>query len=347
MFDVIYKTDTMGKIRTFSVERDGHRYRTLTGVEGGKLVEGKWVEAKPKNVGKQNYTTPEQQAIKEVEAKYVLKLRTGYTEERGGTPAFLPPMLAQTFDPEKHIFNHVFVQPKLDGIRCIYHEGKLWTRTGEPLLGFDHLLEELDHIAQGLSLDGELYDHSKADKFNELLSDIKNARRNIQFHVYDVPYSKLVYAQRRELLATLGESLEFCQYIKLVPTLELWGNIGGFKSVQDTFLSQKYEGVIIRTPDGLYESGKRSKNLLKLKDFTDEEFPVLAVRAGEYDSVVFTCQAHTNTFEASLGGNREDIQHYLTGPLPKELTVQYFGFFPSGKPRFPVAKVVHMEGRNN
>src|SRR4051812_15938443 len=112
----IFKRGSDGKIRSWQVEVDGPAYRVIAGIKGGKLVESKWKTAKPKNVGKVNATTPEQQAALEASAEETKKLKREY---RRTIPEleFVPngPMLAETWDDFKKDVPYkdgVWSQPK-------------------------------------------------------------------------------------------------------------------------------------------------------------------------------------------------------------------------------------------
>lgn len=72
------------------------------------------------------------------------------------------PMLAfRLQDKKKHVTFPVAIQPKYNGIRCIYYEGKFHSRDqkrwNDSVLA--HLLPDLDHLNPAVPLDGELYLH--------------------------------------------------------------------------------------------------------------------------------------------------------------------------------------------
>jgi len=152
----LYKLNAHGKVLEWYLERDGDRYRTISGQQDGKQTTSKWTVSKPKNVGKKNATTGEEQADKECLAKYDKKLKGGgYVAELDNVVRFTytKPMLADTYysekcDPEtgevkitdnrpsdeelakgEYIF-----QPKLDGVRCVADKNRLATRKGENLI---------------------------------------------------------------------------------------------------------------------------------------------------------------------------------------------------------------------
>ena len=68
MLTTLFQYDTEGHARQWSVEVSADQYRFVTGVVGGSLVESSWTTAKPKNVGRGNETTGEQQALNEAKS---------------------------------------------------------------------------------------------------------------------------------------------------------------------------------------------------------------------------------------------------------------------------------------
>lgn len=75
----IYKKDSKGKIRITHVQADNGVVIQESGLLGGALVKHTST-SKPKNIGKTNSTTPEEQAIFEAKAKIEKKLKEGYFE---------------------------------------------------------------------------------------------------------------------------------------------------------------------------------------------------------------------------------------------------------------------------
>ena len=76
----------------------------------------------------------------------------------------------------------VFIQPKLDGVRCLiqyeklrgwggYSEVVAYSRTGKIWKNIDHILKELKPFFQkhpNVVLDGELYNHDFRDDFESI-----------------------------------------------------------------------------------------------------------------------------------------------------------------------------------
>ena len=74
----IYKKTKTGKIQEWTIEVKGSQYRTISGQTDGEKITNNWSDCDIKNAGRSNATTPEEQAIKEAEAKRKKKLESGY-----------------------------------------------------------------------------------------------------------------------------------------------------------------------------------------------------------------------------------------------------------------------------
>ena len=72
----------------------------------------------------------------------------------------------------------VFMQPKLDGVRCVIQLDKnknviAYSRTGKPWLNISHILKSLKPwfiMHPTMILDGELYNHDLKDDFEQIIS---------------------------------------------------------------------------------------------------------------------------------------------------------------------------------
>ena len=215
----LYKLTTVGKTQEWTIEVEGDKYRTISGQQDGKKITNNWTTCYPKNVGKVNATTGEEQAIKEAEAKHQKKREKGYTLDvaKIGQKKFYEPMLAQDFK-NKNRHNEVmtelgseednttgygaavFSQPKLDGIRCIAMREGLFTRTGKPIVAVPHIHEALEPFFEkypNATLDGELYNHKYKDDFNKIIhlvrkqnlteDHLEESEAMIEYHIYDAP----------------------------------------------------------------------------------------------------------------------------------------------------------------
>lgn len=268
------------------------------------------------------------------------------------------PMLAHKVQDHPAIFP-CFVQPKLDGVRCL-----VWmqddalvctSRNGKDLHipPRMHNLPDavLAELAVGLVLDGELYIHGT--RFQEILSIVK--RRNhpraefMEYHVYDSFYRDKddtihteTFEERHDDLTALFQGTTHSG-IKLVDT-EICDTTLDLDVQHAACIVLGYEGSIIRDPVSYYVP-RRSVGLLKRKDFLDAEYEITEVVEGvgkNEGTAVLVCRtADTGlAFRATAPGDYDakstilESAHAFVG---KMVTIKYQELTNSGIPRFPVA----------
>lgn len=359
----LYKRTSTGAIQSWKVSLVDSTIVTIFGQEGGKLQATKDTIVVGKNIGRANETTAAQQAELEAKALWTKKKKTGYVESLekakfgfddvvGG----ILPMLAHKFSEQAHkIVYPAYVQPKLDGIRCIAivdnGECTLWSRTRKPILGVPHIQEQLrTKFPKGRHVfDGELYNHAFKADFETIVSFVKQTKPKpgheiVEFHIYDSPVDNLSYHDRRMNFAFQFEN---ATSIRIVDT-KLVENEDNAMDYFEYCLKQGYEGAMIRNVASLY-ANKRSYDLLKLKEFDDAEFPIVRVNEGRGKlaghAATFTCTTASGVeFEAKLTGETSKLKEYFDNPKlwqGKCLTVKFQGWTNKNKvPRFPIAVAV-------
>ena len=299
IYPVIYKRTTTGDVQEWHVERQNDQYRSVTGKRGGKMVTAAWTSCEAKNVGKANEINSTQQAHNEVLAMYKKKLRKDFKEDLANIDMStrFNPMLADPFGkheeriPEEET---LYFQPKLDGFRCVANAQGLWTREGLKLPTAPHVeraLESLFAAKPSLILDGELYNHDLHDDFNTIssvlkkqtpsIADLLRSEELVQYHLYDLPSHTGTFSARSKALQELVTQAVLTATGNSTP-LVLVETVAGAKAdaidYLNKFLGLGYEGAIARR-DHEYQN-KRSKGLLKIKKFLDEEFQLLRIETG-------------------------------------------------------------------
>ena len=313
----LYKIDTKGKLREWTMHIDGASFYAVKGLVDGKLTTDKPTKTIAKNVGRSNETSAEQQAELEAKAKFQKKLDSGYAlnEVDAQKKKFYEPMLAHNYKDRKSELRYpLFSQPKLDGIRCVVRkeDGKLVgrTRNGKEIECIPHILQSLNgyFLAHpNAILDGELYNHDLRDNFNKITSLVRKqkpirsakmtdkafakkeqefkeslvqAEESIRYHVYDAPYihDNCTEATSFEFrINELKNSLNTNKHIIIVETTEVYEE-ANLDNIYNQYLEQGYEGQMVRK-DEKYEN-KRSTSLLKRKEFVDAEYKVVDIEIG-------------------------------------------------------------------
>jgi len=272
------------------------------------------------------------------------------------------PMLAHKWpEKAKHVVFPCVVQPKFDGTRTVAVCGLklgvpcLFSRQRKAYPHLEHIQAVVCQLPKGLLLDGELYRHDL--DFNEIVGTIKKKTLTkadepkhalIQLHCYDIVDEKKTFEERFAVLKGL-----FSEYKKVIgdvlvlcPT-EMVAKKEDLKPKHDEYVADGYEGLMIRNVLGLYEVGHRSTDLLKMKEFQDDEFKIVGFYEGEggdkglviwrcvtKEGKLFGCRPHgTHEDRAELFKHGKDY-------VGKMLTVRFQELTPDGIPRFPVGIAV-------
>jgi len=284
----------------------------------------------------------------------------------------IKPMLAHKFNPDKAVFP-ALLQPKLDGVRCVFTKDGAFSRTGKEFKNVDHIKETLKPLFKQypyLKLDGELYNHKLKDDFEKIISlvrktkptfeDRKEAEKLVQYHVYDkIPLffgdrNNPTYEERLDdLIDIIAEKTYDGHFIdndhvRLTKTVYI-KNYEEAKEWHDKFLDEGYEGSIYRNPDGLYK-GTRSWDLMKFKDFSDSEATIVGYELGkgkrtgtigkfimqDDEGVEFGCPPGKGYDYKDLAGMLDNINDYIG----QRATFTYFQRTQAGSYRHPLYKCI-------
>jgi DNA ligase-1 len=342
---------------------------TVHGYKDGKLQTGRRTITEGKNRGKKNETTPYQQAQLEAQSAWQKKCEEGY---RVATTVTVPapvsttnkkpvnqdvpsPMLAHDYTKRgSSIQFPCYVQPKLDGVRCIASNRGLFSRNRKPFPHCEHIQQEIislwgDDI---LWLDGELY--SETLGFQEIVGLVKKETltandqekiHHIHYYIYDVILKSAESFEHR--LAVLRDRV-MGTYLHIVST-ELCEGANQIKEKHDIYVSQGYEGLMLRNRHSPYQYN-RSVHLQKYKEFQEEEYEIVGFTSGqglEEGCILWICQTtDKKTFQCRPRGTREDRQEWMTRGtsfVGKKLTVRFQELTEDGLPRFPVGISIREE----
>ena len=201
----------------------------------------------------------------------------------------MKPLLATDYEPGKLRFP-VYVQPKIDGVRGLNLFGTLTGRSlKKPENAFT--VRRFSHSAF-LGFDGELAlnvgeTHPDLCRMTTSAVSTIKGEPDVVWHVFD--YVGEGYAQKpfherlvrlKQVVASLPEHL--ARNIRVVPTYIVAGQ-EELDKADEWYISQGYEGTIIRDPNGLYKYGRstvREQILLRIKQFVEEDAIVVDVHEG-------------------------------------------------------------------
>jgi len=205
-------------------------------------------------------------------------------------------MLAHKFDINRVDYNQpegYYIQPKLDGIRCLFTADGAYSRNNKKFMNLKHIemaLKPFFEQQPDVVLDGELYNHKLKNDFEKIVSlvrkqkpteeDRRNAQHLIQFHVYDYFSQDSYYEKYQTRMHNLVCSDIYGPCIKMVEAYKVRKHDDSLYYHWNEFLSNGYEGSILRDGSALYKHG-RSYGLMKFKDFSDAEATIVGYEIGQ------------------------------------------------------------------
>ncbi len=348
--ETLYGEPKNGTVKQWAVYTQGDKVIVQWGRKDGKL-QTKETICTPKNVGRSNETTSEQQALLEAEAKWTKqhdnKLYRTTVEDAKKVGGLLPMLAIDGSKKPEKIKYPCFGQVKLDGLRCMVYledgEVKAISRQGK----FYELHQELSTALKDLmdcsnihKLDGELYKHGM------MLQDIVSAARSVtnpkhrelEYHIFDVPSDEAQYLRRHDLNQLMFSNISsFVDIVNLVTV----NDEGDMHRYLDEALTSNYEGLILRNYNGLYQYNHRSNDLIKVKVMQDSEALVTGCREDKNGEGVLTCSWNGVTFDVKMKGTHETRKYSEQVTLIERwINFTYQALTKDGKPQFPVGQYV-------
>lgn len=283
-----------------------------------------------------------------------------------------------------------FASRKLDGVRCLIFTGPNNTpialsRSGK---SFDTIQKVLDEIkllnSPNTVFDGEicLINPDGTDNFNGVMSEIRRKNHTIEnpkFKIFDmITQTDFDNESSTTLLSErLVNLTEKCSILKDSNTVEVLqqeqvSDMNIFNSWLDESRTKKWEGFMVRK-DTTYK-GKRSKDLLKVKEMMDDEYVIVDTVPGNVRYIKYIPQPDGSKISTEVEeemvsnlviehkGNLVDVGSGLSMKqrqafykdnsliVGKTCTIQFFEYTVNkqGKEslRFPVLKHVFENGRD-
>ena len=270
----------------------------------------------------------------------------------------IKPMLAYKVDKKPVDWSEkVFIQPKLDGVRCIFTKDGAYSRTGKEFKNVAHLKYDLTDFFRknpNTVLDGELYNHALKDDFEKIISlvrkqkptdqDARDAQHLVQYHVYDTIAEGPDYEDR---FNWLRHNLPIAKTMTLIKNTVV-DSQSEAQMLHNVHLAQGYEGSILRL-NKPYEQ-KRSYNLQKFKDFSDTEATIVGYEAGKgkFTGLIgkfFMQDDDGNEFGCPIGkgynfADRKAILDNVHDYIGQRATFTYFQRTQAGSYRHPLFKTL-------
>ena len=265
-------------------------------------------------------------------------------------------MLAHKYNPDKADYP-AYIQPKLDGVRCLFTKDGAFSRAGNQFMNVKHIEKALENFFNKNStavLDGELYNHGLKDDFEKIISLVKKkkptdkqrdeAAELVQYHVYDIAsFAHATYENRLSIISTM---LTYTYPVCKVETKVVLDHDEAV-SYHRYCLKQGYEGSIYRSISGKYK-GTRSWDLMKFKDFHDDEAVIVGYETGkgkrqgtlgkfimqDDEGIEFGCPPGKGYDYKDLAGMLNNVHDYIG----QRATFTYFQRTKAGSYRHPLYK---------
>lgn len=311
-----------------------------------------------------------------------LGVRAGDSIINKAIPGLIPTFkvaLAKEYEGKCNWEDGWYASRKLDGVRCLAVVGedgicKLYSRMGKELTTLNKVKEAIE--ATGIVntvFDGEicLVDQDGNEDFQGIMKQLRRKDHQIEnpaYMIFDMLHKPVFEDKKggeelgsrlhklRSFLAGRNINNDILRYTEQYQIaddehLETWIKLAG---------ENNWEGVMLRK-NVAYE-GKRTKNLVKVKQFHDAEYEVLdfdcddheVVRDGKSETIQMLTQVWIehkgHRVKVGSGWSQEQRLQYMDGSIVgKIITVQYFEETTNDKGgislRFPTVKVVHGDKR--
>lgn len=247
-----------------------------------------------------------------------------------------------------------FISRKLDGVRCICiiknKTIKFYSRQGKEFYTLDRVKEqiqlELDDCMDNIVFDGEIaIIQNGIENFSSVMKEIRKKNhtiKHVKYFIFDVltldefqqQKSKRIFSKRIEERPKIRHQNDILEYLpQYIYTEEK------LSELQKDVELYNWEGLMLRK-DTLYQ-GNRSKDLLKVKKFLDDEFLVKSIQTNtirQYDTLINNYkQVETlgaviidyKGYDVSVGSGftMEERNEFYNNPekiIGKLITVQYF-----------------------
>ena len=290
--------------------------------------------------------------LEEYTEKELLDIAGEYKTTQEG---LLKPMLAKQADSvaNKKVFDkEYYASRKVNGVRCeLWFDGKEIHAHSRGSISYDFVL---DHICShpllkklfksnpSLIMDGEIY------KFGWTLNKISGICRSqktaydgepLEFYFYDIVETELSFEDRLKKMLKIKKLLNLSfnperswneedLKIQFLPQDKISGYDNMMK-LHNQFISEGWEGLVIRLASAKYGPGKRTNDMIKIKVYKDSEYKIIGLSEGlRPEDMCFIMETEQGQqFNAKPVGDRSQKQWYrdnLDNIIGKMATLKYF-----------------------
>lgn len=236
-----------------------------------------------------------------------------------------------------------YCSEKMDGIRMVFRDGKLYSRNNNVIHAPDWFVKDLP---KSIPLDGELW--TKRGDFANLISIVSSGKTDrrwdqVSYMVFDIPEPSAGIVEERwdaieKLLAYVNKS-----NIQYLPQT-ICNSKEHLLKIFNLVIKNNGEGLMLRKPRSIYENG-RSNSLLKLKKFYDAEATVIGYQESEITTKgkfhlvgsmgALLCRTDDG-IKVKVGTGFDDSNRLCPPPIGSRITFKYQEILKSGSYRHPV-----------
>ncbi len=358
----LYKPTKTGATQQWSVEVQGDTFICTYGQLNGKMT-SQSTKCEPKNVGRANETTPEQQAQLEADALVTKKLKSGYSYEISDTPSVQLPQKVKAYqDQLKNVKFPCISTPKLNGVNATYWllpDGslKLTSRGGETYPAIPHLeyyiIKLMKHLGT-TALNGELYIHG--EHLQDIQSAVKKPKelsKQLEFNIFEFPLITNSYCVKNKIMNDVLEELsnffeDEANKVYLLTGVEVYSH-EDIETHYNQCMVANLEGTVIYNANAVYTFNVRSSDVFKYKKVQSKEFLIASFELDKNGLPVFIMNVEDKFFKAKPKGT----QAYWSSINPhtfvnKWATIEFETYSKDGIPLKPIfVSIREMDSNGN
>lgn len=191
----------------------------------------------------------------------------------------MKPLLACKVTDLSKLTYPLFSSEKLDGIRCVIKDGVAYSRTLKPIR--NKYIQSILGRPELNGLDGELIvgEPNASDCMRKTNSGVMSieGEPDFTYHVFDI-WDRPGTRYKSAYLSLIGKSWDIAEpRIQVLPQVKAY-NVSDVERHEQAALDMGFEGLILRSIDGLYKFGRATERegyLFKLKRYLQEEAVVI------------------------------------------------------------------------
>lgn len=228
---------------------------------------------------------------------------------------------------------------KLNGSRCVFYKGDLYTRSGKKYVGLEHIIKDLKQILinPNIVVDGELVGKNKnnlsdSENFQQsvgIANSKAETKEELKLVIFDIitvsdfesGKSKLAYRDRKAELENLRETIKNLnlENVEIVEMFYEGTDQSQIWKWLDYAEQNDIEGVMVNL-DTPYEC-KRTKNLMKVKLFKTCDIRCFSMQQGigKYSETLGAILCLYKGFPLAVGSGFTDEQRNYYWNNPQEI----------------------------